>query len=75
MTYPNSRINSMAVVSFVFGLTICLSFAAIFAGVSALRQIRHGNGRGRWLALTGLTIGTVVNGGALILTGLSFVLG
>jgi hypothetical protein len=68
----NDKMNPMAIVSLVFALTGCLSLFGIVAGVPALRQIKQDGGRGRALAITGIVIGTVINGGALILTGLSF---
>lgn len=71
----NDKMNPMAVVSLVFGLTGCLSLFGIVAGVPALRQIKQEGGRGRGLAITGILLGAIVNGGAAILTALSFIFG
>lgn len=71
----NDRMNPMAIVSLVFGVTGCLSLFGIVAGVPALRQIKQDGGRGRALAITGIVLGAVINGGALILTAISFLLG
>ncbi|GAA4212983.1 DUF4190 domain-containing protein [Actinocatenispora rupis] len=71
----NDKINPMAVVSLVFGLTGCLSLFGIVAGVPALKQIKQDGGRGRALAITGIILGAAVNGTAAILIVLSFALG
>lgn len=69
----NNRINPLAVASLIFGLTVCLSLGGIIFGVTALRQIKQDGGRGKGLAVIGLTLGATMNGIALILAAISLI--
>lgn len=67
------KLSGLAVASLIFGLTGCLSLFGIILGISALRQIKQTGERGRGLAITGIVLGAVVNGGAAIAILISFV--
>ncbi|WP_345439267.1 DUF4190 domain-containing protein [Actinoallomurus vinaceus] len=67
--------SGLAVASFVFGLTGCLSLFGVILGISALRQIKRDGDRGRGFAITGIVLGGICNGTAAILVIASFAAG
>jgi hypothetical protein len=69
------QLNGLAVVSLIFGLTMCLSLFGVIFGIQALRQIKRNGDRGHGFAISGIVLGSIYNGGAAILTMVSFAFG
>ncbi|NBQ93499.1 MAG: DUF4190 domain-containing protein [Micrococcales bacterium] len=66
--YDYTKLNTLAVVSLATGLTLFGAPAALISGHLALAQLKQTDQTGRWMAITGVVLGYVGIGIALIAT-------
>ena len=66
--FDYTKLNTLAVVSLASAITLFGAPAAVLTGHISLAQLKVDNKKGRWMALTGLILGYVGIGLAILFT-------
>lgn len=72
--YDYSKLNNLAVVSLASALTLFGAPAALLTGFLALAQIKQTEQKGRWMAITGISLAFAAIALAILLTILKVVI-
>ena len=72
--YDYSKINTLAVVSLASAVTLFGAPAALISGFLALAQIKQTQEKGRWMAITGISLAFAAIALAILLTILNLII-